>query len=86
MINPWRRFRAWLYDLRHPCTIIMMNKVPAKDVDVPFSYTNESVSAIAKKLMAEANLLPDLQNRAKERENERVRALGNVLDWRDEDD
>jgi len=27
------------------------------------------------------NLLPDMQQRAKEREQERVRALGDVLDW-----
>src|SRR5207302_5203315 len=41
MINLWKRFTAWLYCLRHPCTIITMDEAPAKGVDITFSYTGE---------------------------------------------
>lgn len=37
----WKRFTAWLYYLRHPCTIITMDEAPTKGVNVNFTYTGE---------------------------------------------
>jgi len=41
MINPWKRFTAWLHYLRHPCTIITMDEAPANGVKVNFTYGGE---------------------------------------------
>lgn len=37
----WKRFTAWLYYLRHPCTIITMQDAPAKGVQVNLTYIGE---------------------------------------------
>lgn len=47
MRNPWKRFTAWLYYLRHPCTVITMDEAPAKGVNVNLSYTGEYKGALS---------------------------------------
>lgn len=49
MINPWKRFTAWLHYLRHPATIITMDEAHAKGVQINLTYTGE-YSVIAKQV------------------------------------
>lgn len=86
MIKLWRRFRAWLYDLRHPNTTIEFGNpqaIPHTFSSVPdmSEWPPIHIDGEATANHIDRNLLTDMQQRAKERENERVRALGNVLDW-----
>jgi len=34
----FRRFRAWVYNFRHPITVIRFDEAPAKGIHITFEY------------------------------------------------
>ncbi|SRR6266566_2058395 len=89
-----KRFLDWLHYLRHPATDVNITfthrggyeyKQAIADVLIERHKTGKSltdgVMEEAEKRMEEANLLPAMEQRAEEREQEREASLRSAIDW-----